>query len=67
MMVSSPCKCPGVEGKVCYHFLLPKENDPHHLCVTCCGKTCKNDIRCEACHDWSDDHCNCVADYMAKL
>ena len=66
-MVSSLCKCPGVEDKVCNYFLPSKQNDPHRLCVACCGKPCKNDDRCEECRDWSDDLCNCISDYIEKL
>ena len=66
-MVSSPRQCFGVEGKVCNRFLPRKENDPHRLCVACHGKSCMIDYHCEDCHDWSDDHCKRVSDYMHKL
>ena len=66
-MVSSPRKCLGVEGKVCNQFLPSKENNPQCLCVACCGKICKYDDCCEECHDWSDDRCNHISDYMEKL
>ena len=66
-MVSSSCQCPGVEGKVCNRILPSKDNDPHHLCCSCHGKTCSLDGRCEECHDWSDDGCQHVCEYMLKL
>ena len=67
MMVSSPSKCPGVEAKVCNRSLPSKENDPHHLGDSCLGNSCRSDDHCVECHDWSDDRCNCLANYMAKL
>ena len=67
MMVSSLCKYLGVEGKVCNWFLPSRENDPHHLCVACRGKSCRSDDCCEECHDWIDDCCNRVSDYIDKL
>ena len=60
-------QCPGVEGKVCNRFLLAKDTDPHCLCTSCHGKTCSLDDRCEECHDWLDDRCPRVGEYMAKL
>ena len=65
-MVSSPRKCPGVEGKVCGRFLPSKEHDPHRLCVVC-GEILHFDDRCEECHDWLDEQCKRVADYFEKL
>ena len=58
-MVSSPCQCPGVEGKVCNRFLPSEENNPHRLCIACRGKSCTI--------DWSDDHYSRVSDYMHKF
>ena len=66
-MVSSARQCPGVEGKVCDRVLPSMENDPHRLCVSCLGKSCKIDDCCEEYHDWSDDCCTRVSDYIHKL
>ena len=66
-MVSSPRKCPSVEGKVCGHFLPSKEHDHHCLCIVCRGKSCTLDDRCEKCHEWTDECCKSVADYVEKL
>ena len=65
--MSSPQKCTEVEGKVCNCFLPSKENDPDRLCVACRGKAYKYDNRCKECHDWSDDRCNRISDYMKTL
>ena len=54
-MVSSPRQCPGNAEKVCYCFLLARDNDPHQFCTFCQGKTCNINDRCEECHDWTDD------------
>ena len=59
-----PRQCP---GEVCSRFLPSKENDPYRLCVACRVKSCKIDDRCEECHNWSDDCCIRVSDYMHKL
>ena len=67
IMVSLPHQCPGVEGKVCNRFLPAKGNDPHHLCTSCCGKTCSSDDRCEECHDCSDERWQHVGEYIDKL
>ena len=66
-MVSSPRQCPGVEGKVCGRFLPSKELDPHRLCVSCRGKSCHQDDRCDECHEWLEEHCRSVAVYAKKL
>ena len=66
-MMISPHQCPGVEGKVCTRFLTSKENIPHRLCVSCCGKSCKINNHCEEGHDLSDDCYNRVSEYMHKL
>ena len=66
-MVSSPHQCPGVAGKVCNRFLQVKENVPCHLCTSCQGKTSVLEDRCEDCHDWSDEKCFCVGEYLTKL
>ena len=52
---------------MCNRFLPSTENDPHRLFITCHGKSCRSDDLSEECYDWSNDHCNCVANYMAKL
>ena len=52
---------------MCNWFLPSKENDPHCLCVACHGTSCRNDDRCKEYHNWSDDHCNHLSDYMDKL
>ena len=67
VMVSSPRKCPGVEGKVCGCFLPSKEYNPHRYCVACRGKSCTPDDRCEECHDWPHERCKSVANYVEKL
>ena len=67
IMVSSLRQCRGVEGKECNRFLLAKDNNPHCLCTSRCGKTCSLDDRFEECHDWSDECCQLVGEYMAKL
>ena len=66
-MVPSPHQCPGVAWKVCSCFLSTKENDPHLLCTSCRGKACVLEDRCEDCHDWSDEKCLCVREYLVKL
>ena len=66
-MVSSLRECLGVEGKVCNCFLPSEENNPHRLCVVCRGKSCRSDDCCEDCHNWRDNHCNWVSDYMTRL
>ena len=66
-MVSSPRQCPGVEGMVCNRFLPSKENNTPCLCVTCRGKSCNLDDRCEECHDGPDYRCKRVSEYMVKL
>ena len=48
-------------------FLPSMENDSHRLCVTCLGKSYRSDDHCEECYNWSDDHCNRVSEYLAKL
>ena len=52
---------------MCNQFLPSEENNPHRLCVSCLGKSCKCDDLCEECHDWSDDLGNRVSEYMHKL
>ena len=66
-MVLSPRKCPGVEGKVCGHFLSSKEHDSHCLCVACRGKSCHPDDCCNECHEWSEEPCKSVSEYAEKL
>ena len=60
-------KCPGVEGKVCGRFLPSKEHDPHQLCVACRGKSCHPDDRCDECHEWLEERCKSVLEYVEKL
>ena len=67
VMVPSPHKCPGVEGKVCNRFLPTKDNDPHRFFTSCRGKTWGLNDHCEECHDWSDKRCLCVSEYMNKM
>ena len=67
MVVLSQQKCPGVEGEVCNQCLPSKEHDCHRLCVACRDKSCKSDDWCEECHNWLDDHCSRVSDYLEKL
>ena len=67
VMVSSARKCPGMEGKVCGWFLPSKEYDPHRLYVACRGKSCTPDDRCEERHEWSNERCKSVVDYVEKL
>ena len=33
-MVSFPCQCPGMAGKICNHFLPAEAKDTYRLCVT---------------------------------
>ena len=66
-MVSSPRQCPDVEGKVYGGFLPSKAHDPHQLCVSCQGKTCHQDDRCDECHEWPEKCCKDVAAYAEKL
>ena len=67
MMVPSPRQCPGEAGKVCNCFLPAKENDPHGLCTGCRGKICDIEDSCEDCHDWFDEKCRRVDEYLATL
>ena len=67
VMVPLPHKCPGMEGKVCGHFLPSKDHDPHRLCMMCRGKSCQQDGRCDECHNWSEDRCREVAAYAETL
>ena len=52
---------------MCGRFLPSKEHDPHRLWITCRGKSCISDDRCEECYDWPDKLCTRVADYVEKL
>ena len=52
---------------MCNRFSPSKENNPHRLCVPCGGKSCKINNHYEECHDWSDNLCNQVSEYMHKL
>ena len=65
--VSSLHQYPGVQGKVCNCSMPSEENDPHCLCVASLGKSCTISDGCEECHDWSDDRCRRVREYMHKL
>ena len=47
VVVYSPRKCTGVEGKVYGRFLPTKEHDPYRLCGACKGKSCHPDVRCD--------------------
>ena len=55
MMVNSPCQCPGTSDCICNLFFLVRDNDPHLLCMSCRGKECNVDNRCEDCHGWDDE------------
>ena len=52
---------------MCGRFLPSKEHDPYRLCIALHGKSCSSDHGCEECHDWSDNRCSRVADYVEKL
>ena len=60
MVLLSPRQCPGIEGRVCGRFLSSKEHDPHRLCVSCRGKSCHQDDRCDECHEWPEEFCKSV-------
>ena len=51
---------------MCEIFTL-KEHDPHRLYIACRGKSCTPDDRYDECHEWSDERCKRVADYVEKL
>ena len=53
--------------KMCNRFLPSKENNPHRLCTVCRGKTYDIEDLCEDCHNWPDEKCCCVGEYLAKL
>ena len=49
-------------------ILLPlKEHDPHRLCVACRGKSCHLDDCCDEYHEWSEERCRSVSEYVEKL
>ena len=52
---------------MCGWFLPSKEYDPHRLYVACRGKSCTPDDRCEERHEWSNERCKSVVDYVEKL
>ena len=56
-----------VAYEVCGYFLPSKEHDPHRLCVSCRGKSCHQDDRCDKCHEWPEERCSSVAAYAEKL
>ena len=63
MTVSSPQKCPSVEGKVCNGSCPPRRT----ISIACVLPVVANpagvtiDVEC---HNWSDVHCSCVSDYI---
>ena len=54
-MVTTPCKCKGKEGEMCYRFLPSLAKDTHELCVTCRSQNCSLDLRCNHWASWSFD------------
>ena len=52
---------------MCGRFLPSKEHDPHRLCVACRGKSCHPDDRCDECHEWLEERCKSVLEYVEKL
>ena len=48
-------------------FCPPKSTTPI-VCVLCVGgNLALMMIKCEECHEWTDEHCKSVADYVEKL
>ena len=66
-MVPSPRQCLGHSGKVCNRFLPSRDSDPYCLCTSCRGKVCIIWDICKDCHDWPDEKCHRVGEYIAKL
>ena len=54
--------CPTCRVRMSSHDL-----DAHVLCVTCRGKSCCMNDRCEICVDWSDDRMNAYLKHQASL
>ena len=57
----------GTSNGVCNWFLPVRDNDPHLLCISCRGKECNNDDRCEDCHDWDNEMWQKVSAYRSEL
>ena len=65
-MVLSPRKYPGVEGKV-WSFSALQGARPSSTLYCVLWKFCTYDDHYEECHDWPDEWCSRVADYIEKL
>ena len=52
---------------MCNTFLPAKDDIPHRLCTSCLGKMCSLDNHYEECHDWFDECCQRIGEYIAKL
>ena len=51
----------------CRTRMSTRDYDSHLLCVTCRGKDCNIESRCDVCKDWSIEHMTRYVEHQASL